>query len=69
MELQKFAEKAGQEKQLKAVVFLEHRINGKSRGLAYMEFVDYASATKVKEFIERWYVIRILSIFPHFTAL
>ena len=51
-DLIKMAADIGQRERLKTVVFHEHKINGKSRGLALMEFDTVESAAAVRNFIE-----------------
>ena len=38
--------------QARELTFQDSKINGKSRGVAYMEFKDSTSAKKVKEYLE-----------------
>ncbi|KAJ1564764.1 hypothetical protein HK405_014025, partial [Cladochytrium tenue] len=54
-ELRSIAVEAGVGDQLKDkdIVFLEHKINGKSRGLVYLEFTTPAAARAVKDLMDR----------------
>ena len=52
-DLRAFCAKAGVEDQLKELSFGEHKINGKSRGEAYLEFESASAAEKVKGEVEK----------------
>ena len=52
-DLRGYCAKAGVENQLKELSFGEHKINGKSRGEAYLEFGSASAAEKVKNEFER----------------
>jgi hypothetical protein len=52
-DLRSFCAKAGVEDQLKELSFGEHKINGKSRGEAYLEFDSASAAEKVKTEVEK----------------
>lgn len=52
-DLRAFCAKAGVEDQLKELSFGEHKINGKSRGEAYLEFSSPSAAENVKYEIEK----------------
>ena len=52
-DLRSYCAKAGVEDQLKELSFGEHKINGKSRGEAYLEFESSSAAEKVKNGIDK----------------
>ena len=52
-DLRSYCAKAGVENQLKELSFGEHKINGKSRGEAYLEFDSSSAAEKVKTEVEK----------------
>ncbi|ORY95340.1 hypothetical protein BCR43DRAFT_505862 [Syncephalastrum racemosum] len=45
--------KAGLEKELKELSFSEHKVNGKSRGICFLEFTSVEAAAQAKEALEK----------------